>query len=663
VALISLGIDTGGTYTDAVLYCQKNGVIACAKSLTTSHDLSIGINLAVHSLMFDNGVSPHSIGLVSMSTTLATNALVEKQGGRVAFIGIGFEPVDFTKNGFQETLGTDPLILISGGHDAASRAKPLDLDALEVALSELSDSITAVGIAAMFAVRNPEHEIAARNLVRRLTHIPVTLSHELSSKLGGPKRALTTLLNARLIGLINRLIGSTQSFLQSYGITAPLMIVRGDGSLVSAAFAAQKPIETILSGPAASLVAAHFLTKIDNAIVCDIGGTTTDIGILTNGRPRLHDEGATVGGLSTSVEGVAMNTFGLGSDSELSLSDGLKAHLKFGPRRILPLSLVDAGQAETVKQALNKQLANDMPNRLDGRFAMRAGLENRFAAGLNSIEEMLYKKLTAQLQPLTELISSATDANALDRLVARGLAIISGLTPTDAQHVLGCQSTGNKELAELGVALFARKRDGRGHLIFNSEAELAHRIIAELENQSSQFILQTALNEDGLDGENLVLSPLIKRAMNQEKTITQFHVKLDRPIIALGASAQLIYPKVGKQLNAHIIIPPFAHVANAIGAVVGEVRVKVIAEIHMSGDHFMVTIAGNMQKFELEQSAIEFANEKVSQFSIVTAQKAGAHHPHIEIETDIKTVDINGVRTFISANICATAYGRPKMSV
>ena len=125
--------------------------------------------------------------------------------------------------------------------------------------------------------------------------------------------------------MIDRLVAATETFLDRRGIHAPLMVVRGDGALVSAAFARHRPIETILSGPAASLVGARYMTGLDNAIVSDIGGTTTDVAVLDKGRPRLDPNGATVGGFRTMVEAVAMRTFGLGGDSEVSLDDNTMA--------------------------------------------------------------------------------------------------------------------------------------------------------------------------------------------------------------------------------------------------------------------------------------------------------------------------------------------------
>src|SRR5690606_23484212 len=145
---------------------------------------------------------------------------------------------------------------------------------------------------------------------------------------------------ARLITLDDRLLEATTGFRLRRRRTPPLMVVRGDGALIAADLARARPIETILSGPAASLVGARHLTGLDDALVSDIGGTTTDVAILHHGRPRLDPEGASVGGFRTMVEAVAMHTFGLGGDSEVSLEEGgLRPRILLGPRRLVPIAL------------------------------------------------------------------------------------------------------------------------------------------------------------------------------------------------------------------------------------------------------------------------------------------------------------------------------------
>ena len=182
--------------------------------------------------------TPAAIKLVSMSTTLATNALVEGQGGRVALIMIGFSEADLARDGLKAALGTDPVLFCRRRPRRARQCRQArPRGAGGSAARARRRRVSGFAVCAYFATRNPAHEIAARDLIREKTGLPVTASHELSAKLGGPRRALTTLLNARLISMIDRLVAATEGFLEQRGIAAPLMVVRGDGALVSAAFA------------------------------------------------------------------------------------------------------------------------------------------------------------------------------------------------------------------------------------------------------------------------------------------------------------------------------------------------------------------------------------------------------------------------------------------
>ncbi|MEM7523711.1 MAG: hydantoinase/oxoprolinase family protein, partial [Pseudomonadota bacterium] len=298
---ILLGVDTGGTFTDAVLFDEASGaVLAKAKALTTHRDLAIGVGGAVDAVLAQTTTPAEEIALASLSTTLATNALVEGHGDAAGLVLIGFSERDLARAGLGEALGRDPAILIPGGHlSNGSEAAPLDLDALRAGLADARDKVAGFAVAGVFAVRNPTHETVVRDIVAKETGLPVTCSHELSAKLGGPKRALTTLLNARLVGMIHRLIGALEGLLTARGVSAPVMVVKGDGALMAASVARARPIETILSGPAASVLGAAHLTGLDRAVVSDIGGTTTDIAILDAGRPRNDAEGARVGGWTT----------------------------------------------------------------------------------------------------------------------------------------------------------------------------------------------------------------------------------------------------------------------------------------------------------------------------------------------------------------------------
>jgi N-methylhydantoinase A/oxoprolinase/acetone carboxylase beta subunit len=659
-----LGIDTGGTYTDAVLWAEDLGVVAKAKALTTRHDLAEGIAGAADAVMAAARIDPKAIKLVSMSTTLATNALVEGQGGRVALVMIGFAEGDLQRDGLKSALGSDPVVFCPGGHDVHGNAQPLDLGPLEAALPELGKSVSGFAVCAYFATRNPAHENATREMIRAATGLPVTTSHELTSKLGGPRRALTTLLNARLISMIDRLVAATEGFLDRRGIAAPLMVVRGDGALVSAAFARARPIETILSGPAASLVGARHMTGLDNAMVSDIGGTTTDVAVLDKGRPRLDPEGATVGGYRTMVEAVAMRTFGLGGDSEITLEDGgLTPRIVLGPRRLVPLALAGVKHTTSVVEHLERQLRTPNPGRMDGRFAFRTGVPDWLAAGLTPPEARLYDTVTAEPQALDRLLTSTAQMATLNRLVARGLVHVAGFTPSDAAHTLGLQTNWNVQTGRLGAELFARRRDGRGQLIAATPEDISRRVLDALTRRSAEVVLETAFAEDGLDGAATVAHALVQRAVDADHGIARFAVALDRPVIGLGASAPLHYAGLGALVGNNCIVPADTDVANALGAVVGQVRVTAEARVSQPKEGLFRMAAGDLiRDFPSEAQAMAAAESEIRAVAAIKATDAGAEDAEIEVARDIRSATVEGQRTFIEADLIATAAGRPRIA-
>ncbi|RWO32418.1 MAG: hydantoinase/oxoprolinase family protein [Mesorhizobium sp.] len=664
-----LGIDTGGTYTDAVLWSEAGGangkVLAKAKALTTRHDLAVGISGAVDAVLQKAATDPAAIKLVSMSTTLATNALVEGQGGRVALVMIGFAEGDLARDGLKVALGTDPVVFCPGGHDVHGNAAKLDLSGLDAALPELGASVSGFAVCAYFATRNPAHELSARNLIRDLTGLPVTASHELSAKLGGPRRALTTLLNAKLISMIDRLVAATEGFLAARGIAAPLMVVRGDGALVSAAFARQRPIETILSGPAASLVGARHMTGLDNAVVSDIGGTTTDVAVLDQGRPRLDPEGATVGGFRTMVEAVAMRTFGLGGDSEVTLEDGaLNPRILLGPRRLVPLALAGMMYGEAVTVELERQIRAANPSRTDGRLAVRTGVPERLAAGLTGAEAKLYELIGAVPLAVDRLLTSNAQNATLNRLVSRGLVHVAGFTPSDAAHVLGKQANWDAATARLGAELFARKRDGRGQAIAATPEAISERALTTLTRLSAEVILETAFAEDGLDGAATVAHALVQRAVDSHPGIARLSVALDRPVIGLGASAPLHYAGLPSLVGNDCVVPEDTDVANALGAVVGQVRVRAEARVSQPKEGlFRVASGESVRDFNDEAVAIAAAETDVRAIAAGRARDAGTDSPEIEIASEFRVSTVEGQRMFIEAHVVAVASGRPRIAV
>ncbi len=216
-----LGIDTGGTYTDAAaISIAEQKVAASAKALTTRGDLSIGVGEAMRKALAQLGAGGgRSISLVSVSTTLATNAVVEGHGSPVCVVLIGFDSSMARRAGIAQAFPGMPIVTVAGGHDHnGTEQSPLDEAGLVVAIAEHQEKVQAFAVAAQFAVRNPAHEHRARDIIIAATGKPATISTELSSALDAPRRALTAALNARLISRIAILIDAVKGAMTELGL-------------------------------------------------------------------------------------------------------------------------------------------------------------------------------------------------------------------------------------------------------------------------------------------------------------------------------------------------------------------------------------------------------------------------------------------------------------
>jgi N-methylhydantoinase A/oxoprolinase/acetone carboxylase beta subunit len=651
-----IGLDTGGTFTDAAIIDAEGGdLIAKAKSPTTHHDLSVGLSKAIRAVVDALGAKerPH-IERVCLSTTLATNAVVEGMGGRVGLVMIGFKPSALERNNLGKVLGDDPVVFVSGGHKFDAKAEaPLDVSALDAFAAEHTTDISAIAIAGHFAVRNPEHEIAAREHLRALTNLPITCSHELSSALGGPKRALTALLNARLIDLLDRQITATSMIIAEANLSADLMVVKGDGSLLSADFARLRPVETILSGPAASLSGAAHLVGQKDALVADIGGTTTDITFLEDGFPRLSPHGATIGGWSTMVEAADIRTSGLGGDSETRLIDrGMNGGVRLGPRRMIPISSL-ASQNAAVLEWLQGQQLNPVPSPADARFVLPL-FEGEPPVWLTRSEQKMAITCRDEgLKPIADLAETRLALGAIDRLVARGLVAIAAFTPTDAAVVLGKFEGYDRHAATIGAELMARQRTGTGAAQAADAEEFSQMVLQQLTIQTSLALMDSVFAYEGM-GENVA-----SRNTMIEKFITDTHtngrngtaadtrllstsVKLMKPLLALGASAACHYPPIAKGMGAELIVPDNADVAGAVGAAAGLIRQRSIVTVTQPSDGvFRVHLVSGPVDFKTKEAALKHAEDIACEEARAKALSVGAERISISSTRDVNIVNLS----------------------
>lgn len=660
-----IGLDTGGTYTDAVALEGGERVIASAKSLTTHWDLSAGLAAALRSVLdaLPEGAR-RRISLVSVSTTLATNAVVENRFSPICAVLVGFNDRMAAETGIEKQLG-GAVVRVRGGHDPTGvEEQPLDEQALESAVRDIGSRVEAFAVAAQFSVRNPQHELRVRERIRALCGKPVTCSHELSAQLNAPKRALTAALNARLVPHIRHLLAAVGQTLERAGVAAPLMVVKGDGTLMRAAVALEYPIETVLSGPAASVVGAAFLTGLKDFAVADMGGTTTDVAIIVDGRPVVRTDGAVIGGWRTMVQAIDVHTSGLGGDSEVHLDR--EARLRIGPRRVMPLSLL-VHQFPGVEGELTQLAAADRLPLFAGQFAHRNPGRDA-GPDLDRLERRVWEALTATPRRLDQVAHTTQGAEALRRLVDRGLATLAGFTPTDALHVLGRQDGWSGAAARLGAAILAtEERNVTARRGKESPEALAERVHELVLRQAGRVVLETALAHDpGVEPHNGRWGPLgilIERAVAGRpfSGLVAAQPHLVNPLVAIGAPASAFYPEVARRLGARLVVPEHAAVCNAVGAVVGVVSETVEILVNQpQWQVFRVHDPAGIRDFADPEEAIAAARAVSHALALAAAQRAGAVDPHVEtLVIERRAAGTSGEDYLAEATARSRATGRP----
>ncbi len=616
---LGLGIDTGGTYTDAVIVdMETKKVIAKMKAPTTYQDLSIGLLAAVDGVLQSNEFSVSDIHLVGISTTLATNSILQGRGGSVGLIGIGWKPEDGWDFGAKKSQ------FIVGGHDSRGREMhSLDLNELEDAVKHIPQEMGAVAISSFFSVLNPSHEEQVHDAIRAVSTIPIVTGHELTSELGILERTTTAVLNAKLLPIIDDFLSGVEKSLALREVKAPIMVLKGDGTFMNLGKARARPVETILSGPAASLMGGKQLSKLDKCIVMDIGGTSTDIAYLDNGFSRLQKEGAVVGQWRTRVRAVDIWTTGLGGDSRLDFIDG---QITIGPDRVLPIETACRQYPALVDKirALHK---TEFLIAFDRDSSMLTGGEQIV---FNCIR---VKGPLALAEVMREIPEVFLITEYVKRLIAKSYVIATGPTPTDVLHVAGVYVHGNVEGAREAVGILAEK----GH---QTVENLVSGFMARIGSRLAEEVVKKAvLDGSGEIPRDKASMHLVRLATGLEESNIEVRIHVDRPIVGIGAPAHIYVPLTQKILGTEIIIPENHDVGNAVGAVCSEVAESVEVQILPRDSIFHVYAPEHEpMDFEILEQAISSAKELAESLAREKVEEAGGVDIRVLVEVEVKKV-------------------------
>lgn len=617
-ARYGLGIDTGGTFTDAVIIdLDDSSVVAKRKSRTTHEDLSVGLCRSVDSVFGSSDIRPSDISLVGISTTLATNSILEGKGGEVGLILIGWNPMQ------EVNFGQKDYVIVKGGCDSRGRPlAPLSKDEVTVAIKKVSQGVDAIAISGLFANMNPSQEKKVKELTMELTGLPTVAGHELSAVLGIDMRAETAVLNARLIPLVSEFFDKVEMTFRGKGITAPIMVYKGDGSVMTLEQARLYPVETILSGPAASSMGGRILLGADDCVIVDIGGTSTDIAIVEEGYPQIQFEGASVGEWRTRVKAVDMYTVALGGDSRITIG---KSVFDVGPERVSPLCLL----AESNPEVVSKIMLTDVYDYYEARPEFDRG-------SLTDRERRVFDSIVGK-GPLDrmEVIDSVEGLWVIDdeltSLVRKGALVLSSLTPTDVMVYHGHFQLGSREGARAGIHAIA-ERTGM------TEKQAARAIFDEVKTKVAQAVMTKMLDDQMKDWQGKGSEALLRRmiTLHHDESMNMRPV-FSVPIVGIGAPSRFMMEDLGERLGAEVFFPENNDVGNAVGAVSSKIVESLSASVIPTPDYrFLATIPfmGTSYHTHLD-SAISSCKRNLEYYLKGKLESAGARN--VTASSRIKT--------------------------
>ena len=360
---------------------------------------------------------------------------------------------------------------------------------------------------------------------------------------------------------------------------------------------------------------------------------------------------------------------GLGGDSAVHLErDGLSGGLVLGPRRVLPVALAAQQFPDVILPALERQISSERLGENDGRFVVPIRHSGHAPTGLSEREARVLGRVGDAAWEMGKLLSNRMEQAALRQLVARGLVMISGVTPSDAAHVLGILDSWDGDAARAAVELFSRQRNGAGQKIASGAQEMARAIIDQVTAQTAETLLEAAFAEDetdfGVPSLQLARHVLAQRGMAHHRGLVALDVGLNLPVIGLGASAPSYYGAVGERLSTRMVLPEHAGVANAIGAVVGQISMRKSGQITSAGEgRFRVHFPDGPEDFGKLDAAISALATHLGDLAASDARASGAEGVRVRVERDMRMATIEGKEVFVEADLTAVATGRPRIAV
>ena len=635
--MIGIGIDTGGTCTDAVIYdLHTKKVLASGKAQTTHHDLKVGILNALEQMPED---LLHRCEKIALSTTIATNACVEDKGGRGRLILIGPDRKVFEKTHASYGIrnAEDVLLVECRLTSSLEKSEKPDWEKFREDIRTFLNGCDCAAVVQMFAAEfNGAYEKKAAELIREQYDIPVILGHDLFPDRNLYRRGAGALLNARLVPEVRRFMKAIEEAFSDRGLQIPMTIIKSDGSQMSGSYALMRPVETLLSGPAASVIGAKELADAEQAMIVDIGGTTTDVALIRNGIPDYSGDGIRIGPWKTFVKGLYVDTFGLGGDTAVHYSPTGRIILE--NYRVIPLCEL-AARYPFVLEKLQKLDSSERNHPYFIHEFLCAAKDIAENGDFSKEEKTLCRVLKERplsLEDAAEIIGKDVYSLNTKHLEETGAVLRAGLTPTDIMHIRGDFTAFCGE-ASLHAAHFvvrsseARDLDDLCDTVFDLVTERLYKNLAR--------ILLTAECQKIQDTPDAQLEAMIDHAFKTELArerdpeagkdlMLPVLFQTSAKIVAVGAPSHVFLPRVASMLHTETVIPPYASVANAVGAISGEftAMTEVTVSPLRAGDTELLEVltAGTREIFGEAEKAYAYAEKTGREETAARAREQGA---------------------------------------
>lgn len=553
-----LGIDTGGTYTDAVLITKEgHKIVDKAKAFTTHEDLTKGIGKCIDML---EHADCSEITEVHISTTLALNSVLERKFDKIGLVQID-RAIEADPPANYAAVMKDPFYGQRTHNCGETLPAILDIQ------KKFANNVEYIIVTSPSKSRDNWREHIFAEQIAKTMELEVFCAYDYCDDDDYTYRTVAAMLTLYLMPIIDAWIKSVEDMMREKGIKAQLKIMNAMGKLISCDAARRDPLSTLFSGLAASVTGGLKMTDIEDFLLIDMGGTSSDITRIIGRQFREVKEYSKIDKFTVRRKTMDVQTFGIGGDSYIKLSQSGRPVA--GPRKAIPICVMSSSfpYLEEELKSYRRPENYEMLTAQDVDCFIGAGHYRR--EDLTGLEERVVKYLTGNphnVFVIAEHFNVDPDALHLDKLVRKGAVKLISVTPTDVLHAEGKYGAWNAAGAKAAISHMAEQMGTTMDVCIAMIRESITETLVKACMQSIANFEKEQFDFDDSKGASFLLESFYR----SNGSMLEMKFEINKPIVALGAPAEAWLGPVAERLNTEVMIPEHCEVANAFGAAIAE---------------------------------------------------------------------------------------------